>query len=157
MTFLILHPRLSCLATMRSHTFVTVTFIASTFGQKLPFPAVEKVSGESVSGAPWSPTERLQLTDQEFAAIAEALPESAHLWKFDDEAGTPIEAGECRGFPGDDSWPSSDIWNMFDKLLGEGALIPTVPLAAACYDSWGVYDEGKCASIQENFNNSYLQ
>src|SRR5690606_32588724 len=78
-------------------------------------------------------------------------------WKFDDESGEPIEAGECRSFPGDESWPSSDVWDTFDEVLGKGALIPTVPLAAPCYESWEVYDEETCSSIQENFSDPYFQ
>lgn len=122
-----------------------------------PYPASEEVSGESVSGAPWSPAERVQLTDKAFEAIAEDLPDLFALWAFDDGEGGALKSGDCRSFPGDDAWPSSDVWETFDKLLGEGALIPTVPLAAACYNSWGEYDEETCASVQENFSDPYLQ
>lgn len=142
----------------RASLFVSGFLAVSVKGQgSLPFPAAEELPDESTSGAPWSSAERIQLTDKAFEAIADELPELAELWRFDDEAGEPIEAGECRSSPGDESWPSSDVWDAFDKVLGEGALIPTVPLAAACYDSWGMYDEETCASIQENFGDPYLQ
>lgn len=122
-----------------------------------PFPAAEELPDAPASGAPWSPAERVQLTDKAFEVIADELPELAELWKFNDGSGKPIESGECRSFPGDESWPSSDVWDTFGKVLGEGTLIPTVPLAAPCYDSWGVYDNETCAFIQENFADPYLQ
>lgn len=145
---------------LKSPTVISASalLVALVHGQDaLPFPASEEVSEESVSGAPWSPAERVQLSDEAFDAIAEELPELSALWAFDDGVGDILGKGDCRSFPGDESWPTSDAWETFDKLLGNGALIPTVPLAAACYDSWDEYDEEQCASVQENFGDPHLQ
>lgn len=143
-----------------SHTIISASalLVVLVRGQDVPaFPASEEVSGESVSGAQWSPAERVQLTDNALTAIDEELPDLSALWAFDDGEPGGLETGDCRSFPGDESWPSSEVWETFDKLLGEGALIPTVPLAAACYDSWSTHDEEECAFVQENFGDPYLQ
>ncbi|XXH02223.1 hypothetical protein Hte_008591 [Hypoxylon texense] len=59
---------------------------------------------------------------------------------------------ECRCFPGDDCWPSSEEWSRFNETV-RGKLIATVPLASPCHDGFpGVnYDPVKCADIQANW------
>jgi len=50
------------------------------------------------------------------------------------------------------------VWDGFDRLLGVGNLIKTVPLAAVCYRNMqGVYDAGKCAAVRDRFTNQYTQ
>ncbi|SPO03146.1 related to isoamyl alcohol oxidase [Cephalotrichum gorgonifer] len=120
-----------------------------------PFPAAEKVPSCS-HGASFSLAERIRLTDEVVERIADTHPEYADLWSFGNGEGSLIKSGECRSFPGDESWPSEDVWNNFNELLGENALIRTVPLAAVCYNSWGVYDEEKCASLREEFGDPYV-
>lgn len=64
----------------------------------------------------------------------------------------PQKQPQCRCFPGDDCWPSSEEWSRFNETLG-GKLIATVPLASPCHDTFpGVdYDANKCADIQANW------
>lgn len=70
---------------------------------------------------------------------------------------TPVlSSGECRTYPGDEAWPSQSDWNTFNDELG-GALIPTIPVAAPCYNDWGVYDEEECAAVTANFSDPYFQ
>ncbi|KAF1949395.1 FAD/FMN-containing isoamyl alcohol oxidase-like protein MreA [Byssothecium circinans] len=99
--------------------------------------------------------ETKQLTD----AIVASLPTTdQRLFGFDDTAVNSSlfrRSGECKVFPGDEEWPSEETWDRFDELI-DGALIPTVPLAAPCYKSWGVYDPAKCAAIMNDFRNPYL-
>lgn len=58
----------------------------------------------------------------------------------------------CRCFPGDQCWPSSADWKLFNQTLG-GKLIRTVPIASPCHDTFpGVsYDAATCAYIQANW------
>ncbi|KAI1382719.1 FAD binding domain protein [Hypoxylon trugodes] len=59
---------------------------------------------------------------------------------------------ECRCFPGDDCWPSSEEWSRFNETV-RGKLIATVPLASPCHDDFpGVsYDPDKCSDIKANW------
>lgn len=63
---------------------------------------------------------------------------------------------DCKCFPGDDCWPSSDKWSSFNETLG-GKLIATIPLAAVCHDAnndhpdWPAYDEEACAQLQKRW------
>ncbi|KAL7952396.1 hypothetical protein V8C34DRAFT_310046 [Trichoderma compactum] len=81
--------------------------------------------------------------------------EFAKLFAFDTK-GPGLSHGQCKPLPGDKGWPSQAEWDAFAKALGGSALIRTVPLAAPCYKSWGVYDAGKCASITSNWTSPYF-
>ncbi|KAF1993794.1 FAD/FMN-containing isoamyl alcohol oxidase-like protein MreA [Amniculicola lignicola CBS 123094] len=85
--------------------------------------------------------------------------EDRKLVAFDNSAvnsnATLQPKGYCKVFPGDADWPSDDTWGRLNGLLG-GALIPTVPLAAPCYQNWGVYDKEKCAVIAGNRTDPFL-
>ncbi|KAL6699316.1 hypothetical protein J3F84DRAFT_393583 [Trichoderma pleuroticola] len=81
--------------------------------------------------------------------------EFAELFAFDTK-GPKLSHGQCKPRPGDEGWPSQAEWDAFAKALGGSALIRTVPLAAPCYKSWGVYDAGKCASITSNWTSPYF-
>lgn len=100
--------------------------------------------------------EKSVLTDD---AVSKLSDQEQKLFGFDDSAvGSGIfrRSGECKRFPGDQDWPSDETWNRFNELV-DGALIPTVPLAAPCYNNWGVYDAAKCADIAKRFTDPYLQ
>ncbi|KAF2645835.1 FAD/FMN-containing isoamyl alcohol oxidase-like protein MreA [Massarina eburnea CBS 473.64] len=109
----------------------------------------------TVSTPPLFQYETRQLTD----AIVASLPiADQKLFGFDDGAVNSTlfrRSGECKVFPGDEDWPSEETWDRFDELI-DGVLIPTIPLAASCYKSWGVYDAVKCAAIMDDFRNPYL-
>jgi hypothetical protein len=114
------------------------------------------VSRRAPSGAYLFAYEKKQLTDE---AIAQLSSEEQKLFGFDDSAvnsGLFRRSGECKTYPGDDTWPSEETWDKFDALT-DGSLIPTVPLAAPCYSNWGVYDSAKCAAIAAKFTDPYLQ
>jgi hypothetical protein len=117
-------------------------------------PAATKVPAAIVAGAPLQPAETLQLTDQ----VVERLKSDgntskfAHYFSFDN-APYGEDPAACRTFPGDSDWPKDDVWEMLNILLG-GALIPTVPVAASCYDTqWGNKSATKCAAVANNFTN----
>ena len=106
--------------------------------------------------APLFVYETKQLTDDIVASFA---PAQQKLFGFDDSAVDSSQirsSGECKTFPGDDDWPLGNTWNTFNEVVG-GALIPTVPIAAPCYKSWGVYNAEKCTVIANNFTDPYLQ
>lgn len=107
--------------------------------------------------------ELFQLTDGVLANLTELQLSNVSLFHFDDVdsgAGRPIEAraqGRCKTFPGDFLWPHDIVWKLFDLLLG-GALVKTVPIAAPCYDNFGVESPVECAFLTANWsNNSFYQ
>lgn len=87
---------------------------------------------------------------------ANAVPSKyTNLFAFN-TSGPTIGSGECKVFPGDAAWPSPEEWDAFDELL-DGALLKTVPIAAPCYQNWGVYDAGKCEALIGNWTSPYTQ
>lgn len=120
-------------------------------------PAVTFIPAESTKAdAPLFEYETKQLTD---GVIAKLSAEDAKLFGFDDSAVAPSfkkRSGFCKIFPGDNDWPSQKTWDRFNELV-DGALIPTIPLAAPCYRNFGVYDPEKCAAIAKNDTNPYAQ
>lgn len=124
-------------------------------------PAAEVVL-DSSSGTLYFPWETLQLTDNVLANLTSLDLSNVSVFYFADGADNATSklglADGCKTSPRDISWPSSDIWNLFNILLGKSALIKTVPPAAVCYDNWGVYDEEACNWLTSNWaNNSYYQ
>ncbi|PSN65436.1 FAD/FMN-containing isoamyl alcohol oxidase-like protein MreA [Corynespora cassiicola Philippines] len=71
------------------------------------------------------------------------------------DSGDFLPSGKCKVFPGDEDWPTNEIWDKFNELTDD-SLVPTVPIAAPCYKNWDVYDEAKCAEITENYIDPYL-
>ncbi|KUJ18747.1 FAD-binding domain-containing protein [Mollisia scopiformis] len=125
----------------------TVAVNASTLS-----PAVAIVSDEDLS-AP----ETLQLTDAVVANLTSIDLANASLFAFDDNA-TSIDARSlgCKVFPGDQAYPSTLVWYIFDLLLGQ-SLIKTVPLAAPCYNDWPSEENAAlCTTITNNWTDSYL-
>ncbi|KAF1961412.1 FAD binding domain-containing protein [Byssothecium circinans] len=96
--------------------------------------------------------EKIQFTDASLEHLKNntATKEFAHLVTFASNVILPSPA-ECKTFPGDALWPAQAIWHTFDVVTG-GALIPTVPIAAVCYDSqWGKKDLAKCNALIDMF------
>lgn len=61
---------------------------------------------------------------------------------------------DCRCFPGEECWPSTDVWNQFNQTL-EGRLIATVPLATPCHAP--NYDAAACDKLREQWTDPALQ
>lgn len=115
-------------------------------------PAATTVPNAPAAGAPLQAAETLQLTDEviEHLGTEEATSDYAKYFKFGD-GDVPAHSASCKTFPGDDAWPKDTTWDMFDVLLG-GALIPTKPIAASCYDTrWGKKDAAACSNVTNNF------
>ncbi|KAF2683368.1 FAD/FMN-containing isoamyl alcohol oxidase-like protein MreA [Lentithecium fluviatile CBS 122367] len=115
----------------------------------------DPVVSRAPSGAYRFAYEKKTLTDE---AVAQLSSEEQKLFGFDDRAvGAGLSRGsrECKVYPGDADWPMEKTWDRFDELV-DGALIPTIPLASACYKNWGVYDPAKCAAIAKSFTDPYL-
>jgi hypothetical protein len=103
--------------------------------------------------------ETVQLTDRVLADLATRGVPNASLFSF--QSDTPSDAnkhqsGQCKTYPGDVSWPSDPIWDLFNVLL-DGALIKTIPDTAICYSNWSVYDASKCQNLTVNYADSYLR
>jgi hypothetical protein len=124
-------------------------------------PAVTKIPTTIAAGASLQESETLQLTDEVVARLSadQITSEFAEYFTFENSAiasGTRKQHGAsatCKTFPGEPTWPGDNVWKVFSELLG-GALIPTVPIAASCYDTqWGEKDANKCADVTKNFTN----
>lgn len=116
-------------------------------------PAAQLVPETTATGAPLLKAESFQLTDAILNRISEDPQTSlfTDLFAFDDDRAIKTQAGACKIFPGDQDWPSANIWDIFNKLLG-GGLISTIPIAASCYDSeWGPKDLAKCNAVISSF------
>lgn len=127
-------------------------------------PAATSVPVTAPAGAALQEAETLQLTDAVIDRLAsdEATAEYAEYFAFDNSsAANPAHVRRaastaCRTFPGDPTWPKKAVWDVFNALLG-GALIPTKPVAASCYDStWGKKDPARCADVSTNWTNAYF-
>lgn len=119
-------------------------------------------AAEEIASAFLLHSEAFQLTDAVLANLTALHLSNISLFGFgDDSASTtnrrPISSGTCKTYPGDALWPSDDLWDIFDFLLG-GALIKTKPVASPCYDEFGNYNESQCAWLNSNWSNdSYFQ
>ncbi|KAK4221607.1 FAD/FMN-containing isoamyl alcohol oxidase-like protein MreA [Podospora fimiseda] len=110
---------------------------------------------------PLFPWEQNHLTEETLATLIKQTntQEFAQLFAFEDKKSSnpnKLKAGACKVFPGDPDWPSQSSWDAFNKILGNNALIKTIPLAAPCYQNTGLYDPEKCAKIASNYSNPYL-
>ncbi|KAF2005163.1 FAD/FMN-containing isoamyl alcohol oxidase-like protein MreA [Amniculicola lignicola CBS 123094] len=121
-------------------------------------PAATTVPSSTVAGAPLLEVETVQLTEAVIARIENDLQTTdyAKLFAFDSDAAVEKRnLPACKTYPGDWNWPIRLVWDLFDMLLG-GALIPTVPIAAPCYDSkWGPKDQAKCNEIVATFSKPF--
>jgi hypothetical protein len=128
-------------------------------------PATTTIPETSAAGAPLQEAERIQLTDEIVDHINNNQATAEYAWYFAfQNSSVPSSSGtlthrasaRCKTFPGDKSWPQDVVWNVFDHLL-DGALIRTVPVGAACYDTpWGKKNEAKCTNVVKNFTNAYF-
>ncbi|KAL4898678.1 hypothetical protein BDV59DRAFT_167331 [Aspergillus ambiguus] len=57
-------------------------------------------------------------------------------------------SSDCRCFPGDVCWPSSEVWSRFNETL-DGRLIATVPLGTPCHTP--NYDASVCETLREGW------
>lgn len=57
-------------------------------------------------------------------------------------------SGSCRCFPGDECWPSRDVWSSFNASV-DGRLIATVPLGTPCHTP--NYDEAVCETLSNQW------
>jgi hypothetical protein len=123
--------------------------------------AATKVPVTLVAGAPLQEAETLQMTDKVIERLANdsATSAFAEYFAFDNANGSQTRrahSAPCKIFPGDSDWPKDTVWDVFNMLLG-GALIPTKPIAAPCYNSqWGKKNAAKCTDIISNFTNPYF-
>ncbi|KAJ7347187.1 hypothetical protein DFH08DRAFT_936796 [Mycena albidolilacea] len=57
--------------------------------------------------------------------------------------------GPCRILPTDNSWPTQQIWDVFNHSI-DGRLIKTIPIGSPCHDP--TYNEGQCNTIRQNWH-----
>ncbi|KAI7779934.1 hypothetical protein LA080_000146 [Diaporthe eres] len=115
-------------------------------------PAAANVPTESAAGAKLFSNEAIQLTESVLAELKDhgEIAQYAPLFGFGN-GGTSEEesserADECKTYPGDPSWPSADLWEVYDGLLGN-ALSAIIPIASPCYrdSAYDNYDASLCA------------
>ena len=68
--------------------------------------------------------------------------------------GSAQSSQDCRCFPGDECWPSTDIWDKFSQTV-DGRLIATVPLATPCHAP--NYDAATCDKLRNQWTEPELQ
>ncbi|PGH12703.1 hypothetical protein AJ79_04063 [Helicocarpus griseus UAMH5409] len=120
-------------------------------------PAVTKVTPGP--GDHYFEFETLQLVEESLNQLEE---QNKALFNFGDPSVTPPpvekrddeDVSYCKVFPGDPLWPRPPMWDIFNRLLG-GGLIPSLPMASACYEG-EEYDAERCEFVEANFNNSYV-
>jgi hypothetical protein len=141
----------------RSAALLLVLSPLGILAQASPLSSIEPAGAPipitSAAGAPLQAAELLQLTDEvvERLETEDETTDYASYFKFEDSAVRRTASASCKTFPGDAAWPKDIIWEIFNVLLG-GALIPTKPAAASCYDSkWGMKDAAKCRDVTNNF------
>ena len=140
---------------------------AAIFARSSSFLDVElaatSVSVTAPAGAGLQEAETLQLTDSVIERLASdsVTAEYAEYFAFDNSSfANPARvrraaSAACRTFPGGPTWPKKSVWDIFNALLG--ALIPTKPAAASCYDSqWGAKDTARCGEVSTNWTNAYF-
>ncbi|PYI06945.1 FAD-binding domain-containing protein [Aspergillus sclerotiicarbonarius CBS 121057] len=130
---------------------------ATAASRTVPVAATTVPSANPVANAPLFASETHQLTDGVLARLQSVLGNTTALFDFGSNASAPSlpAPGKCRLLPGDAAWPAPSTWSLFDQLLG-GALIKTVPLAAACYPSWSEYNQTECQYVTDEWTDSYM-
>ncbi|KAF2185883.1 FAD binding domain-containing protein [Zopfia rhizophila CBS 207.26] len=126
---------------------VSIAHSQASASQPAIEPASTVVPFDSPAGAPLLEAETLQLTDAVVHRIAntKSTVEYVDLFAFDD--GASANASHMR---------RNRVWDIFDYLL-DGALIPTVPIGAPCYDSeWGAKNPKKCDAVIKGFNDPHF-
>ncbi|KAH7009889.1 hypothetical protein EDB80DRAFT_415164 [Ilyonectria destructans] len=115
-------------------------------------------AAEVVAGN-YLPEEKIQLTTDVLANLTDLELTNVTLLYFDDGEASRKRAARslpnCKTFPGDFLWPNQIIWQVLNLVTG-GSLIKTVPIGAACYDDFGVYDATRCSFVINQFTNSSL-
>ncbi|KAI1099486.1 FAD-binding domain-containing protein [Jackrogersella minutella] len=122
-------------------------------------PAVETVETDGASsGVDYFPYESSQLTTDVISNLTNYNLSNVELFDFSDtEVAAAKRSGRiCKIYPGDKSWPVSQIWNLLNILLG-GALVEGVPAAAPCYSDWPQYNETACESITSQWQTPSYQ
>ncbi|OJJ48038.1 hypothetical protein ASPZODRAFT_63500 [Penicilliopsis zonata CBS 506.65] len=135
---------------------LTVLFplVSASVSRSVPI-AAQTVSSSSPAGVALFPGEAVQLTAAVLSTLsAELGEEDASLFSFGNTS-VSVEERKCKLLPGDADWPDDKLWETFDALLG-GALIRTVPLAAACYASWPEYNAAECDYVNANWTDSFM-
>jgi hypothetical protein len=72
---------------------------------------------------------------------------------------TPVAADVCKCYPGEDCWPSPEIWATLNASV-HGRLALAIPAAAACYEAFGgipTADEERCESVRRNWGEASWQ
>ncbi|KAI0886801.1 FAD-binding domain-containing protein [Annulohypoxylon maeteangense] len=75
--------------------------------------------------------------------------------KFGDETAVirDRQVSNCKVFPGDEAWPSTEEWTRLNDTIG-GVLLKPEPAAAACYQGPG-FDQAGCTFLLTNASSSH--
>ncbi|KAK0631177.1 hypothetical protein B0T17DRAFT_486958 [Bombardia bombarda] len=99
--------------------------------------------------------ENAQLTNAIVANLSKQQQPNNSSSYFDFGSDAKVARPACKTFPGDASWPSTQLWNSFNATV-DGALIKTVPLAAPCYNNWPQRDAAACQYVTEHWSDPHL-
>ncbi|EAQ86080.1 hypothetical protein CHGG_07333 [Chaetomium globosum CBS 148.51] len=73
---------------------------------------------------------------------------AANALAVDVDASVSINISNCKCFPGDACWPSTNDWANLNQTVS-GRLIATVPLGQACHDP--NYDSARCQALRDGW------
>ncbi|KAM0419046.1 hypothetical protein ACHAPT_011985 [Fusarium lateritium] len=110
-------------------------------------------ASEVVTGD-YLPEEKTQLTDAALSKLTELELTDASLLYFADGSDAPAPQA-CKTFPGEATWPGDVSWRVLN-LVTRGTVIKNIPIAAPCYNDFGVYDKTRCSEVTEQWGNSSL-
>ncbi|KAK3297224.1 uncharacterized protein B0H64DRAFT_423479 [Chaetomium fimeti] len=75
---------------------------------------------------------------------------AASALAVDLDASVSLNPLNCKCFPGDTCWPSTQDWDSLNQTVS-GRLVATVPLAQACHDP--NYDPVRCQALRDGWQN----
>jgi hypothetical protein len=150
-----------------AHSSVSGTEPSATFDDVAPAATTVPADASDAELALLN-SEVVQVTD----AVVEDLvtnnetAEYADLFAFADSNITTESAprrrlahrsSRCKTAPGDLSWPTIMLWNLFDSLLGN-ALQEIVPIGSPCYpeSEYDNYDQARCEEVVNRFTDASL-
>lgn len=157
-------PTLVSLGACQGLILLLLTFHADAQLNNHIGPAVSHVAKDSAAGVELFSSEAIQLTESGLVELneQETLAQYAALFDFGNSSTNHEEllegAEACKTYPGDDLWPSAELWEVFSDLLG-GALSPITPIASSCYEdsAYDDYDASLCASVSEGWTKEITQ
>ena len=99
--------------------------------------------------------EQQQLTPELLGNLSRAETALLSIEQSHDGDTTFAGRGDCKVYPGDEAWPSPELWDTLNSLTG-GRLLKPIPAAHVCYSNT-TEDIAACAVLTETWSSPYSQ